>query len=293
MPAISVILPNYNHARFLKQRIDSILGQTFVDFELLIFDDASSDKSQEIINTYSDPRITQIEFSESNSGSPFSFWKKGIALAKSPLIWIAESDDYADPAFLDTTFSAFQNDDSLQIAFSASHWVNPEGEIIHSPDHETNSFKISYADALSNQFLKGPLVYNASSAVFKKAALNSLDFKKLKSFKYAGDWFFWSSFETKGNVTRLAQRLNYFRRHENNVSFQAEKEGLDLKEGLQIVGSLLRKNKTPFVQKHKVLAYWAMKVYRSSLPEKKKYLASLPSEVNLWYLVAPILSKIY
>jgi hypothetical protein len=137
------------------------------------------------------------------------------------------------------------------------------------------------------------VIYNASSALFKKEAVANIDFKKLKSFKYAGDWFFWSSFQQKGSIKRVSERLNYFRRHDNNVSFQAEKDGLDLKEGLQIVGRLLDLNKISFTQKHKALAYWAMKVYRSSLPEKRKYLASLPSEIKLWYALAPILSKIY
>lgn len=293
MPAVSIILPNYNHANFLKQRIDSILNQTFADFELLIFDDASKDKSQEIINTYSDERIALVELAKSNSGSPFGFWQKGISQSKAPLVWIAESDDYADPNFLFQLTEEFKKDPRNQIVFCASHWVNPLGEIIHSPAHENAFLHKAYSEVLTDEFLKGPLVYNASSALFKKEKLVELDFEKLKSFKYAGDWYFWSSFGRNGSITRLPARLNFFRRHENNVSFQAEKDGLDLIEGIRIVGSLLAKDQVSFTQKHRTLAYWALKVYRSTLPQKKKYLASLPYEAKLWYFLTPVLSKFY
>jgi glycosyltransferase involved in cell wall biosynthesis len=50
MPAVSVIVPNYNHARFLRRRIDTILGQTFPDFELILLDDCSTDNSRDILS---------------------------------------------------------------------------------------------------------------------------------------------------------------------------------------------------------------------------------------------------
>ena len=52
-PKVSVIVPNYNHSRYLNVRIDSILSQTFQDFELIILDDCSTDNSKEIIDAYS------------------------------------------------------------------------------------------------------------------------------------------------------------------------------------------------------------------------------------------------
>ncbi|HET6990511.1 MAG TPA: glycosyltransferase family 2 protein, partial [Bacteroidia bacterium] len=102
-PLVSVILPNYNHARFLEQRIKSILSQTFRDFEIIILDDCSTDNSREIIDRYrSDEKISHVIFNETNSGSAFSQWKKGIQSASGTYIWIAESDDFCDPDFLFT-----------------------------------------------------------------------------------------------------------------------------------------------------------------------------------------------
>ena len=60
MPTVSVIVPNYNHAPYLKQRIDSILGQTYQDFELILLDDCSTDGSREVLEQYrSDPLLAQ------------------------------------------------------------------------------------------------------------------------------------------------------------------------------------------------------------------------------------------
>ena len=101
VPEISVIVPNYNHARFLRQRIDSILNQTYQDFELILLDDCSTDNSRGVLESYSDnPHVTHIVYNERNSGSAFMQWDKGIQLSQGNWIWIAESDDWAEPDFL-------------------------------------------------------------------------------------------------------------------------------------------------------------------------------------------------
>ena len=93
---VSVIIPNYNHASFLKQRIDSVLNQTYPDFEVVILDDCSTDNSKSIIEQYrGHHKVNNIVYNNINSGSSFQQWKKGIDFAKGEWIWVAESDDYA------------------------------------------------------------------------------------------------------------------------------------------------------------------------------------------------------
>ena len=101
MTGFSVIIPNYNHADYLPKRIDSVLQQTYTNFEIIIIDDCSTDGSHLVIETYrGSAKISHIIYNDSNSGSAFLHWKKGIGLAKYDWIWVAESDDFADPAFL-------------------------------------------------------------------------------------------------------------------------------------------------------------------------------------------------
>lgn len=100
-PLVSVIIPNYNHAPFLKERIDSVLNQTYRNFEVILLDDCSTDNSREIIESYrGQEKISHIEYNAANSGSTFKQWEKGINFAKGEWIWIAESDDVADINFI-------------------------------------------------------------------------------------------------------------------------------------------------------------------------------------------------
>jgi glycosyltransferase involved in cell wall biosynthesis len=93
----SVIIPNYNHAEFLEQRIDSVLKQSLPPYEVIILDDGSTDQSARILESYANhPLISRIILNNKNSGSPFIQWAKGIRMATAGWIWIAESDDVAD-----------------------------------------------------------------------------------------------------------------------------------------------------------------------------------------------------
>ena len=104
IPKVSIIVPNYNHGAYLRKRIDSVLNQTFQDFELILLDDCSTDNSVDILESYNtEARISHIEINKKNPGKPFQQWVRGIELAKGKYIWIAESDDYADNDFLEKT----------------------------------------------------------------------------------------------------------------------------------------------------------------------------------------------
>ena len=103
-PIVSVIVPNYNHGKFLKERLDSILAQTFTDYEIILLDDRSTDGSDQLLLSYSgQPHISAVILNETNTGSPFVQWEKGIKTARGKYIWIAESDDSARKEFLQTT----------------------------------------------------------------------------------------------------------------------------------------------------------------------------------------------
>ena len=70
-PRVSIILPNYNHEPFLRERLDTIIAQTFADWELIILDDCSGDRSMDVIREYAarEPRITHVIANETNSAS--------------------------------------------------------------------------------------------------------------------------------------------------------------------------------------------------------------------------------
>ena len=120
VPKVTVVIPSYNHARFLQQRVNSVLRQTYKDFELIILDDCSSDESRSILSSYAaDPRI-KIEFNTTNSGSVFKQWNKGVKLGRGEYVWIAESDDYADQNMLERLVTVLEIDSSTVFAYCRS-----------------------------------------------------------------------------------------------------------------------------------------------------------------------------
>src|SRR5436190_23659326 len=130
MPEVSVIIPNYNHAPFLKQRLDTVLQQTYRNFEVIILDDCSTDNSKEIIESYRHhPLVTKIEYNKTNSGSTFKQWQKGIGMATGKYVWIAESDDWAFPDFLELLMQKIMNTPNVGICFAGSNWVDDGGNV--------------------------------------------------------------------------------------------------------------------------------------------------------------------
>jgi len=126
MPKLSVIIPNYNHARFLPKRIESVLQQTFQDFELILLDDCSTDESRSILSKYADDPRVRIEFNDVNSGSTFKQWNKGVRLARGEYVWIAESDDYADERMLERLMSVLDDDPKVAFAYCRAWCVTDD-----------------------------------------------------------------------------------------------------------------------------------------------------------------------
>ena len=81
-PLVSIVVPNYNHGKYLKERLNSIFNQTYSNYEVILLDDFSTDSSKKILSEYSEnPKVSQCVLNETNSGNIFIQWNKGIALA--------------------------------------------------------------------------------------------------------------------------------------------------------------------------------------------------------------------
>ena len=124
IPRVSVVIPNYNHARFLRRRIETVLQQTFQDFELILLDDCSTDESRSIISSYANNPKIRVEFNLVNSGSTFKQWNKGVGLARGEYVWIAESDDYSDARFLEQLVGVLDPKPEVAFAFCRSWRVS-------------------------------------------------------------------------------------------------------------------------------------------------------------------------
>ena len=124
-PAVSVVLPTYNYARFLPGALDSVLAQTFTDFEVLVIDDGSTDGTAEVVRPYlADPRV---HYRRVANGGPSRARNLGIGLARAPLIAFLDADDQWLPTKLDKQLALFRRDPSLGVVYTRRRLVDEEG----------------------------------------------------------------------------------------------------------------------------------------------------------------------
>lgn len=225
MPKVSVIIPNYNHAAYLKQRIDSVLNQTYQDLELIILDDCSTDNSKDIIEQYrNDTRVSDIVYNTENSGSTFKQWDKGINLSGGEYIWIAESDDWCELNFLQTIMNGLERKDDAVFGYCQSFCIDEEERIIFQSNYVKLDDYCLPTEYLEKFLCSGNAVFNASMAVFKKAFYNKIS-GFYKSFKFSGDWVFWAELSRLGLVYINAKPLNYFRKHGSDITGKMNSTG--------------------------------------------------------------------
>lgn len=229
-PLVSVIVPNYNYSRYLNSRIDSILAQTFSDYELILLDDASTDDSVQVLEQYrGNEHVTHLIVNEKNSGSPFVQWKRGIELARGKYIWIAESDDLAAPEFLENTVNAMEANPQACLCHVGSWIIDSEGNVAKkngyyqwSEDGKTYVFDGPWY--LRHKMVDGNKVYNASMTLFRKDCAPDAT-SECYSMRYCGDWLFWiEAMKRGGQVIEIHKYLSSFRRHNACVTKEGTKE---------------------------------------------------------------------
>ncbi len=283
MPTVSVIVPNYNHARFLRKRIDSVLQQTFQDFELILLDDCSTDDSRSILSSYAaDPRV-RIEFNDANSGSTFKQWNTGVRLAHGEYVWIAESDDYADERFLERLVAVL--DAAPQVVFvNCRSWrvyaddrVDGYADsylVALNPDKWANDFNADGREECRNYFVHLNPVFNASSVLLRKIVYEQVGGAD-ESLRFCGDWKLWAAMALKGRIAHIGGALNYYRVHGANATERSVREGRAGAEYLRVIRWLLR-HVTPTETARQKLSEtlswcWTPAVTTRHMPLRRRY----------------------
>lgn len=241
---VSVIIPNYNHSLYLRQRIESVLNQTFQNFEVIILDDCSTDNSREIIEQYrANPRVSHIIFNEQNSGSTFKQWNKGMVMAQGKYIWIAESDDYADPQFLQILITKLEEDSSIGLAYCDSwHIYEEKGTTernfeLYTELHPTlwkNDFTVDGIELIKKYMAYLNFIPNASAVLLRRDAVNIVA-PPNGEMKLIGDWIYWASILAISKVSFVAEPLNYFRHHRSTVRNNSKTNGIYITEVSQML----------------------------------------------------------
>ena len=260
-PKVSVIVPNYNHAPYLRQRLDSIVNQTFRDFEVIVLDDASTDNSREVIETYAGDPSFRFLLNETRKGSAFKQWQKGLERARGEYIWFAESDDCASPHFLSKLLPTLEKDKSLGLVYCQSYLVNPGSRVLGdaiqwTDDLDPVRWKKDFINSgwaeIKDYLSKKNTIPNASAVLLRASVLRSVD-ELDAGYKLCGDWLLWIKILLRSNVGYVAQKLNYWRQDSSNA--RTHPPGvLELNEGGQIISYLAQELGMPAQERDKLLA---------------------------------------
>ena len=254
-PSISVIVPNYNYASYLEQRMDSIFAQTVKPKEVIVLDDASTDNSLEVLEKYKG-RIRLI-VNEVNGGSPFPQWKKGMEAATGSLVWIAESDDFSDASFLEKAVQAFKTDPSCTLSFVRSMLTDSDGAdsgIHPNQAGMDKSFSMKGKDFIPRYLAEKNTIVNASSALFSRKAALGIN-NGYQDFGGSGDVLFWTGIAKNGNVHYDPSPLNHFRQHGSNRTKEDSINGRGEKEALQICRYMRSQGFLSFWKQFKIKTY--------------------------------------
>ena len=240
---VSVVIPNYNYEKYIIERIDSVLFQSYPIYELIILDDKSSDNSVEIIKKKIDDikqkypnLIVKFIPNEVNSGNVFKQWKKAFDESTGDYLWIAEADDSCSRKFLENIMKQFELNDKVVMSYSESLTMDEKNKILMDDLREwidifktgkwNNSFVDEGNDFCENFLCINNTIANVSSLVFKKD--KNIDFDKylIEASKYrlAGDWYFYEKVLMHGNIAYNKNSLNYHRMQSNSVTLTTKRE---------------------------------------------------------------------
>ena len=237
---VSVIIPNYNYANYIIERIDSVLLQTYPIYEIIILDDCSPDNSVEVI----DNKIKEIEkdypkikvqfiINEKNSGGcVFKQWKKGFDAANGDFIWIAEADDSAENNFVEELIKPF-DDPKVVLSYCESARIDGENNLIRSKSDDlydmcrTGEWNKSYIwsgkEENINHLSVTNTILNVSSVMWRKKDYTEI-FEKAGEFKVAGDWYIYFNILRDGKISWNCKALNYYRKHGSSVCTDVKAE---------------------------------------------------------------------
>lgn len=218
---VSVVMPVYNTEKYIGEAIASVLEQTFSDFELLIIDNKSSDKTIEIIKSYTDPRIRLIE-NEQNEGLIYSL-NLGLKEAKGTYIARMDADDICFPERLKKQVEFLNENSDITVLGTAHRILGTETEVHHPKFDEEIKLQLFRKSAFTHP-----------SVMMRK---NDLDLNNLRyrdEYKYAEDYGLWTDIAGVGlKLANLEDVLLDYRHHDEQMTVERRNEQLNVSALIQ------------------------------------------------------------
>lgn len=220
-PLVTVVVPGYNHRPYLPERIDSILSQSFLNYELLLLDDASSDGSAEYLEQFVQRENVRLLVNQRNSGSPFKQWNYGVKEARGKYIWLAESDDIADHKFLEAAVEILENNPNVGMVSCAVTYIDENGQPIEKSVHDAFSesasrwskdFLATGKSEIREYLFRQNTIVGANAVLFRKSVYESTGGAD-GTLRLLGDWLQWMRMLIVSDYYYLSTKLACSRIH--------------------------------------------------------------------------------
>jgi glycosyltransferase involved in cell wall biosynthesis len=216
-PRVSVCVPTFNRAELVKQSIESVLRQSFEDFELIVSDNASTDGTEQVVRSFGDERIVYVR-NPQNVGI-LRNWNRCLAHSKGEFITFLPDDDLMMPENVAAKVTVLASDQNLGMVHSKYHIIDRQGQIIK---HNTNYGPERSCDAVDTRedILLGMYCpMNAPTVMFRSACYARLgEFVDHPGIGLAFDYEYWMRIALYYKVAFLASPLIKWRVHEQTLT---------------------------------------------------------------------------
>lgn len=233
-PRVSIIIPSYNGEEFIREAIDSVLNQTFQDFELIISDDASTDKTREIAQEYSsDPRIS---FFQNNKQLGIGGnWNRGIERSKGRYIKILCQDDIIKPGYLEKSVEVLENDESVSLVTTFEQFFG-ESDRVRNQKEIPFTKRVNGTNVQKSVLKNGNWIGGPTAVTFRRANLSVGMFDS--SLKCGLDYEMWLRLLTTGDLYVVPEILFQSRIHKGQATTGCQRNlGFD-KDKIRILNKI-------------------------------------------------------
>jgi glycosyltransferase involved in cell wall biosynthesis len=208
-PRLTVLLPVYNGAPYLKESIQSVLSQSFQDFQLLVINDGSTDGTDDIIAEFHDPRVRELRHS-SNHGLVKTL-NEGLDIIHTEYVARMDADDICHPERFYKQIAFLDQNSEVGVCGTQAMSINQEGKAI-GPLH----FPLRHQDILAQMLLYCPILH--PTAMMRMSLFHSGIIRYRIEYPHAEDYALWEELSAITHFANLPESLLNYRQYSNQVS---------------------------------------------------------------------------
>jgi len=207
-PTVSVIIPTYNRVHLVGRAIRSVLNQTYQDFEIIVVDDGSTDNTEEVVESFNDPRIRYIRHEKNRGGSAAR--NTGIRASRGEYVAFLDSDDEWLPEKLEKQLSVFEEDSTCGAVYTDFLYMLPDGNVKLCQNYHPEGW-------ILKKLLSSNVVGTTSTVIVKRECFETVGLFD-ESLLSCQDWDMWIRIAKRYSFRKVPEPLTKYRVHQDRIT---------------------------------------------------------------------------